>query len=436
MGIRDAIVFVLVFGGLPLMLRYPAAGIMYWAWIGLMNPHRQAFGIAFEFPFAQVVAIATLIGLLFTNEPRRFKGGAAACILVLFMVWTWVTTSTALVPEAAWAMLDRVFKIQLFTLVALLVLYKRQHVLWLAGTLVISIGYYGVKGGLFTLVTAGNSRVWGPEGTFIYDNNSLGVANVMSIPLWVFFYVMAERPWMKLAILGCIALTAVAVFGSHSRGALLAISTMALFLWLKSPRKVLVGIVLGFLAVTIISFMPSKWEERMGTMATYEDDGSAMGRIDAWRMLYNLAVDRPVVGGGFEPYTNEVYQRYNPNFDKPQVAHSIYFQVLGEHGFVGLAIWLLFWLLTWRMCRQVIVRTRDRPDDAWANWLARMVQVSLVGYFVGGAFLNLAYWDMPYYLMVLMAVTRYSLAPPKEQESGAPEPHPQPEGEGAQPDAG
>ena len=89
------------------------------------------------------------------------------------------------------------------------------------------------------------------------------------------------------------------------------------------------------LAATIIEFMPSKWEERMGTMATYEEDGSAMGRIDAWLMLYNLAVDRPVVGGGFEPYTDEVCQCYNPNFDKPQVAHSIYFQVLGEHGEAG-----------------------------------------------------------------------------------------------------
>ena len=107
MGIRDIIVFVLVFGGLPLMLRWPAVGIMYWAWIGLMNPHRQAFGIAFEFPFAQVVAIATLVGLLFTSEPRKFKGGAAALVLVLFMAWTWITTSTALVPQAAWAMLSQ-----------------------------------------------------------------------------------------------------------------------------------------------------------------------------------------------------------------------------------------------------------------------------------------------------------------------------------------
>jgi probable O-glycosylation ligase (exosortase A-associated) len=417
MGIRDIIVFVVVLGGLPFILRNPSIGVMYWVWLGLMNPHRQAWGIAFEFPFAQVVAIATLIGLLFTREPRRFKGGAAAAILVLFMVWTWVTTSTALVPQAATEMLNRVFKIQLFTLVALVVLYKREHVVWLAGTIVGSIGYYGVKGGLFTLVTAGNSRVWGPEGTFVYDNNALAVANLMSIPLWIFFYSIARKPWVKLAILACVLLTAVAVFGSHSRGALLAISAMSVFLWLKSRRKLLVGMLFAAVGAAIIAFMPSKWEERMGTIATYEEDASASERIDAWRMLYNLAVDRPVLGGGFEPYTKEVYERYYPQYSKPQVAHSIYFQVLGEHGFIGLALWALFWFLTWRSCRIVIAKARGSPADTWAYWLAHMVQVSLVCYFVGGAFLNLAYWDMPYYLMVLMAVTRHALAAEKVEES-------------------
>ena len=87
-------------------------------------------------------------------------------------------------------------------------------------------------------------------------------------------------------------------------------------------------------------------------------------------------------------------------------AHSIYFQVLGEHGFVALGLFLLFWALVWRMCSQVAALTQDRPDEHWAYWLAQMIKVSLVAYLVGGAFLNLAYWDVPYYLFVAVAVTR------------------------------
>jgi probable O-glycosylation ligase (exosortase A-associated) len=289
------------------------------------------------------------------------------------------------------------------------VLYKREHVLSLASTIVVSISYYGVKGGAFTLATAGNYRVWGPEGSFVYDNNALALATVMTIPLLVYFREQTTRRWLKWFILACILLSAISALGSQSRGALLAISAMSGFLWIKSQRKVALGAVISILAVALIAFMPSKWEQRMSTIATYEEDTSAMGRLEAWAMLTNLALDRPIVGGGFEPYTEENFARYNPTAAEARTAHSIYFQVLGEQGFVGLFIFLLFWMATWRMGTQIVKATRDRPGAAWANSLAKMVQVSLVGYLVGGAFLNLAYWDMPYYLMVLLVVTRHAL---------------------------
>ena len=53
--------------------------------------------------------------------------------------------------------------------------------------------------------------------------------------------------------------------------------------------------------------------------------------------------------------------------------------------------------------------SRGDPEEHWAYWLAQMVKVSIVAYLVGGAFQNLAYWDVPYYLFVAIAVTRWSL---------------------------
>jgi probable O-glycosylation ligase (exosortase A-associated) len=403
--------FVIVFGGLPFIFRLPSVGIIYWAWLGLMNPHRQAWGLAYSFPFSQLVGIATLIGLLFSKEPRKFKGGAAAGVLVAFMVWTWITTFFALVPDEAGAMLNRVFKIQFFTFVALVALYKREHVQWLAATIILSIGYYGVKGGLFTLATAGQYRVWGPAGSFIYDNNSLALAVIMSIPLWGYFFVVAQKRWLKMLIAGCMLLSAVSAIGSQSRGALLAIVAMAIFLWARGRRKLLLGFVLLSVGAGIVSFMPNTWGERMETIAAYEEEDSAKQRLDAWSMLFNLAADRPVVGGGFEPYSPEVYDRYSHGrgYEKTQTAHSIYFQVLGEQGFVGLLLFMLIWWFTWKMGSDIIARSRGQPERTWAFWLANAVQASLIAYLVGGAFLSLAYWDMPYYLMVLIAVTRDAL---------------------------
>ena len=74
MGIRDIVLFLVVAIGIPFILRNPAVGIGYWVWLSLMNPHREAWGFAYSFPFAFVVAVTTVIGLFLTKEPRQLQG--------------------------------------------------------------------------------------------------------------------------------------------------------------------------------------------------------------------------------------------------------------------------------------------------------------------------------------------------------------------------
>ena len=258
----------------------------------------------------------------------------------------------------------------------------------------------------------GAGRVWGPVDSYIADNNAFALATVMSIPVWAFLYTQyAERKWLRWGILAAISLSALSALGSQSRGALLAIGAMALFLWAKSHRKMITGPVILIAGMALVAFMPTDWSQRMATIQTYQQDASAIGRIETWKMLYNLAMARPLLGGGFEPYERWVFEIYNPSYPGAHAAHSIYFQVLGEHGFVALGLFLLFWALVWRMCSQVVRATEHRPEERWAYWVAQMTKVSLVAYLVGGAFLNLAYWDMPYFLFVAVAVTRWVVRP-------------------------
>ena len=251
--------------------------------------------------------------------------------------------------------------------------------------------------------------MWGPAESFISDNNALALATIMSIPLWAYLYTLHDKKWIRGLCIAAIALSAASVLGSHSRGGFLAIAAMAAFLWLKGKNKLILGIALVAIGTLLLALMPQEWEDRMRSISEYKEDASAQGRIQTWTMLFRLALDRPFVGGGFEPYTREIFQRYLPEYPDTHSAHSIYFQVLGEHGFVGLGLFLLFWFLTWRMGTRIAARSRGKEDLMWAFWLARMIQVSLVAYFVGGTFLNLAYWDMPYYLMVILAVTQHVL---------------------------
>ena len=80
--------------------------------------------------------------------------------------------------------------------------------------------------------------------------------------------------------------------------------------------------------------------------------------------------------------------------------------MLGEHGYVGLLLFLLVWWLAFGLSRQIVRAARGHGGQDWARDLALMCQVSLVGYAVGGTFLSLAYFDLPYNLVVLLVVTR------------------------------
>jgi probable O-glycosylation ligase (exosortase A-associated) len=322
------------------------------------------------------------------------------------VLWMNVTTVFAFDTTASLPMWERVMKIQVMVFVALYLLHSKQHVQVLTWILAGSVGFFAIKGGLFTLRVGGEHRVFGPEGSFIEDNNAMALATAMTIPLLRYLQLQATNRWLRWGLLTGMMLCGLSALGSQSRGALLAVSAMLALLWLKTRRKLMTGFVLVLLVPVAIGFMPEKWTERMRSIQTYEEDASAMGRINAWMMAFNLAQERPLVGGGFEIYNRDVFGRFAPDPTDVHAAHSIYFQMLGEHGYVGLLLFLLLWFLVWRDASWIARQARGRDALHWASDLARMIQVSLVGYAVGGAFLNLAYYDVPYNLLVAMVLTR------------------------------
>ena len=150
---------------------------------------------------------------------------------------------------------------------------------------------------------------------------------------------------------------------------------MAAFLWFKSHRKLVTGPAILLIGIALIAFMPGEWMQRMATIQTYQQDPSALGRIETWKMLVNLASARPLLGGGFEPYERWIFELYNPTYGGTHSAHSIYFQMLGEHGFVALGLFLGFWALVWRLCGRIARVTRDRPDERLEGGRARCPDV-------------------------------------------------------------
>lgn len=403
---RDLAVLTAFVLALPWALRFTWAAVLLWTWISVMNPHRLTFGVAQSLPLAAIAAGAALLSLLVNPARWRALQQPLVAVLLLLLVWMGVSTVFALDPAASWRQFSKVLKIEFMVLLAMVALQEKRHIEWFVWANVLSIGFYGFKGGLFTLATGGENRVWGPPGGFIEGNNEIALALVMTLPLMNYLRLQSRARWLRAALLGLMGLSVVAAVGSQSRGAFLALLAMGTMLWLRSHSKLLTGLVLLLLSFTVLAFMPESWEDRMRTIQSYDTDNSALGRINAWWTCLHIANDR-LTGGGFEIYTPGVFERYAPDPENVKAAHSIYFSVLGEHGYIGLALFLLLWLVALRLSRQIRTQARaHQPAQSWAHDLAAMCQVSLAGYAMGGAFLSLAYFDLPYNMLVMLVATR------------------------------
>lgn len=403
---RDALIFLLVFATIPAILLRPYIGVLVWSWLSYMNPHRLAWGMAHDFPFAQIIGLVTLLALLFSSEQKRIPINNTIVVWLAFVVWMNVTTFFALVPDLASIEWDRVMKIQFFSFVSIMLLHGRERIHYLIGVIVASIGFYAVKGGIFSLATGGSGRVYGPTGSFIEDNNSMGLAVVMVLPLMFYIYSQLKQRYLRLGMLAVIGCSVLCILTTQSRGAFLAVSATIAFLWLRSRRKALTGTLILIAAPIFFFSMPEAWHARMATIAEYQEDGSAMGRINAWGYAYNLALDRPLIGGGFRAFDPDLFHDYAPNPDDFHDAHSIYFEMLGEHGFVGLGLFLLLGLLAFRSAGRVIKISKDHEELQWAGTLGKTLQACLAAYATGGLFLGLAYWDLYYHLVALTVLLR------------------------------
>jgi putative inorganic carbon (HCO3(-)) transporter len=288
-------------------------------------------------------------------------------------------------------------------LVTAFLLTSKERIHALVWIMALSLGYFGVKGGGFTVFTAGSGHVLGPQGTAIADNNTLAAGLVVMLPLMNYLRMQSQHRIVRIGLAASLVLTMFSIVGSYSRGALLGLLAISVFLWLKSKQKFLAAIVLPVLVGSVILFMPPDWLARMHTIDSSQADGSVAGRYDIWRSAWLMATHRPLTGAGFMgPYDNAVVNYFNPGHGARAV-HSIYLEVLGEHGFPTFFVWLAITGSALLAAHRIIKRARGVPELAWCVDLARMSQVSVVGYLVAGAFLSLSYWDVYFTVLVTVA---------------------------------
>jgi putative inorganic carbon (hco3(-)) transporter len=399
---RDIAVVLFFLAFAVAALRRPYYGALLWVIFGLMNPHRLSYGFAYSLPFAQLAVIVTVLSMAMHSREVRRPQGVSMALLVAFTLWMTVTSALSIVPGPTWTKYIDVLK---------------------------------VIGMTFVVATGGSYRVWGPPSSLVEGNNELAVALIMIIPLMYFlathaseardFYLLRRIPvrllrWgFGIGALLCVA----SAIGSQSRGALLAIIAMGAMLTWRSKSRFKIASLIMVAAVVALPLLPDTWWDRMNTIKTYQEDLSALQRINAWETAINIANDR-FAGAGYTTAHPEVFDRYSPRPGRQwiYVAHSIYFQVLGDHGYLGLLLFLGIGLSAYFAAGRTARMAGGHEDLAWAAGLMNMCKVSLVGFAAGGAFLSLAYWDLPYYVIVLVMATNLFVRQQLSQRANRPVP--------------
>jgi probable O-glycosylation ligase (exosortase A-associated) len=411
---RDIALVIIIFGCVPVILRYPFAGVLIWTWISIGVPHQEAWGFSRSIPLNLVVAAATIGAWYFSKDRKLPPAHFIYWTFIFFLLWVTFDAFFALDPTWSWQFWDRCWKTIFLGFFAAAMATNKVRVHALVWVMVISLFYYGVKGGVFTLQTGGQFHVVGPPNSYIGDNNCLALALLMALPFANYLRLQSRQKWLAMGTLAAMLLTVVAVIGSYSRGAYLGLVAVALVGLFRTKRWFLYIALVVAVAVPVYNFMPESFHERVQSISDAKNDASVQGRLDAWEVAYKVAIDHFPMGAGFYgPQRHAVFHQYLPNTEA-HAAHSIYFQVLGEHGFVGLAIYLVLIAAAFVTASRLRKLTRGIPELEWNYQLASMIQISLVAFCVGGAALSLAYYDVfimeVALLLPLMKIARETVA--------------------------
>src|SRR5690349_21222873 len=386
MPVRDIVLVTFIIGSLPVCFMRPWIGVLMWTWIGTMTPHRLTWGFAYDWPLAQAVAIATLAGLLFARDRKPLPQTRESYIVLALWIMFTVTTVFGIAPETAWPQLEKISKMFLFVGITLILFQDRARLRYLALVVALSIGVFGLKGGIWALVTGGGGRVQGPEDSFVGGPNGLGLGLAMAIPMLLYLARDETKRWLRRLLHAAFIFSIPTALFTYSRVAGLGLCAVLLLLAAKARRLFIASAGLAIAIVFIVNFAPPQWFHQMDTIANYETDDSAMSRLLAWRISYEFALDHPLRGGGFGAIDQEsTYRKYAPEWTRAAFStHSAWFSVLGEHGFPGLAVFIALivsCILTLRRLRKA--RAQRRPPG-WVVSYSHMLEGSLVGYAVAG----------------------------------------------------
>jgi len=419
---------------LPLLLypmfKRPFIAVGMWLWTALFFPNGWVYGMASGLRYNLIFTAIAIVGYVAMKHKPKFRLDGLTLLVLFFFVWTTVSTMlTVGRPDVAWEYWNRFAKTIVLFLFVLMIVEKKLHLDFMLGCVVLSVGFYADLEALKFIASGGGHKIAGFPGHVLGDRNELSIAFCMTLPIC--YYLLNDygkrSQILRYGLLGTIAMLVFAVVGTQSRGGFIALLTLGGYLFLKSERKILMGILGIALIVALGTLVSDEYIGRMDTIESATDDASFMGRVVAWKLSFILAMQNPLFGGGFKALENfAVWSELSrdffsyswfytgdllPNTKFARAAHSIYFQVLGDQGFVGLALYVAILGTAFLKAGSVARRARKLGAPDWLRTAASMVQLSIFAFALGAAALSFAYFDLIFALVALVVVLEKRLLP-------------------------
>ncbi|MBP0446820.1 putative O-glycosylation ligase, exosortase A system-associated [Roseomonas sp. SSH11] len=412
------LVAFLFFLGLGSLVPFVAS--LGYVWVTIVRPQHLAYALLNQIPASLIMgAFAFLVYFLLDRRDPPRPGLLFALTAALAF---WITLSTvgwAVVPEFAWVKWDWAFKTVVFSGLLMFVLRSRVQIEAFLQVYVFSLAMHFIPVGIKVFLSGGGyGRTLGLVGANagLGEGATLAAVSVMVVPLILFLrkHTILLPRWniVQLGYAGLVVLAIACTLGTYQRTGLVGLAVLALLLCLRARRKVL-SVFLCAVAAGVASLITSDaWTERMETIADSRNEASAFGRLLVWRWTLDYVMTHPL-GGGFEAYMiNEFISPPNATRQEPIVItgkafHSVYFEMLGEHGWVGLFLLLGLILGSFLIHQKIFRQTRGVPGLEWCQDLARALQVSLAVMAVCGAFIGVAFQPMLYFLFAATAALQH-----------------------------
>lgn len=388
--------FFFIFG-----ITRPYIAFSGYIWVDVLGPHKISYGILAGKPLSLIMALFCFMSFVINvKKLRKPVGAMIPLLLILFSLWITYTTNNAYFQGPAWFKWDFAIKTIIMSFFLYFVINTKEQLEFCLITFISSISYYVIQSGIKSFLGGGGyGRVLisTANNSGLTESSTLAMVSVILISLLIFLnkhtLLLTKFKDNKIFWRASILVSLMSVIGTQARTGLVSLLVFIGIYVIKSQNKIRNSFLVILVSIITLSFFASDtWMQRMDTMNDIETDTSAMGRVAVWKWTWAFVKENPN-GGGFHSYLANAGELYAGSSAK--AFHSIYFETLGEHGYIGLLLFLMLIFFTW-MSNSSISKYKIDP---WISDLAMTFNHCLLIFCVGGAFIGVAFQPIIYYFI-------------------------------------